>query len=63
MTNDECMELINEWLIIAKEIGDMNLNRVEFDQKKHDELMERLDIIKEQVEKYHTEMKAKLKKD
>ena len=27
MTGDKAVELINEWLNLAKEVGDMNLNR------------------------------------
>jgi hypothetical protein len=32
MTEDKAIELINEWLELAKEVGDMNLNRMEFDE-------------------------------
>ena len=28
MTEDRAVELINEWLKLAKEVGDMNLNRM-----------------------------------
>lgn len=28
MTGDKAVELINEWLNLAKEVGDMNLNRM-----------------------------------
>ena len=31
MTGDKAVELITEWLNLAKEIGDMNLNRMEYD--------------------------------
>lgn len=30
MTGDKAVELINEWLNLAKEVGDMNLNRMEY---------------------------------
>lgn len=30
MTGDKAVELINEWLNLAKEVGDMNLNRIEY---------------------------------
>ena len=33
MTGDKAVELINEWLNLAKEIGDMNLNRMEYDEE------------------------------
>lgn len=32
MTGDKAVELINEWLNLAKEVGDMNLNRMEYDE-------------------------------
>lgn len=35
MTGDKAVELINEWLNLAKEIGDMNLNRMEYDEERY----------------------------
>jgi hypothetical protein len=35
MTGDKAVELINEWLNLAKEVGDMNLNRMEYDEEKY----------------------------
>ena len=35
MTGDKAVELINEWLNLAKEVGDMNLNRMEYDSSKY----------------------------
>ena len=34
MTGDKAVELINEWLNLAKEVGDMNLNRMEYDEER-----------------------------
>lgn len=33
MTEDRAVELINEWLNLAKDVGDMNLNRMEYDEQ------------------------------
>lgn len=33
MTEDKAVELINEWLELAKEVSDMNLNRMEYDEE------------------------------
>lgn len=33
MNEDKAIQLINEWLELAKEVGDMNLNRTEFNEK------------------------------
>ena len=35
MTGDKAVELINEWLNLAKEVGDMNLNRMEYDEERY----------------------------
>ena len=32
---DMAVELINEWLNLAKEVGDMNLNRMEYDEERY----------------------------
>lgn len=39
MTEDKAIELINEWLELAKEVGDMNLNRMEFDEDRYNYAM------------------------
>ena len=33
MTEDRAVELINEWLNLAKDVGDMNLNRMNMTKK------------------------------
>ena len=40
MTGDEAVELINEWLNLAKEVSDMNLNRVEYDEDRYNFAMD-----------------------
>ena len=45
MTGDKAVELINEWLNLAKEIGDMNLNRMEYDEERYNYAMDRMDVI------------------
>ncbi len=42
MTGDKAVELINEWLNLAKEVGDMNLNR--------------MDVIRQEINDYHEHM-------
>lgn len=56
INEDKAMELINEWLSLAKEVGDMNLNRMEFDENRYNYAMERIDVIREEIEKYHDQM-------
>lgn len=53
MTGDKAVELINEWLNLAKEIGDMNLNRMEYD-----ELPKLIDFLKTQEQRGHFFSKA-----
>lgn len=53
MTDDRAVELINEWLGLAKEIGDMNLNRMVFDRDRYNYAMNRIEEIREQVEVYN----------
>lgn len=53
MTGDEAVELINEWLNLAKEVGDMNLNRMEFDEDRYEYAMKRMDVIREKINEYH----------
>lgn len=56
MTADEAVELINEWLNLAKEVGDMNLNRMEFDEDRYEYAMKRMDVIREKINEYHEQM-------
>lgn len=53
MTADEAVALINEWLNLAKEVGDMNLNRMEFDEDRYEYAMKRMDVIREKINEYH----------
>ena len=46
MTEDEAVTLINEWLNLAKEVGDMNLNRMEYDEDRYNYAMDRMDVIR-----------------
>ena len=56
MSEDKAVELINEWLSLAKEVGDMNLNRIEFDETRYEYAMDRMDVIREKIQKYHEQM-------
>lgn len=58
MTDDGAVELINEWLELAKEVGDMNLNRMEFDENRYNYAMNRIEEIREQVESYNKKMRG-----
>jgi hypothetical protein len=58
MTEDKAIELINEWLELAKEVGDMNLNRMEFDEDRYNYAMNRIEEIREQVEVYNQKMRG-----
>lgn len=58
MTEDKVVELINEWLELAKEVGDMNLNRMEFDEDRYNYAMNRIEEIREQVETYNQKMRG-----
>lgn len=49
MTGDKAVELINEWLNLAKEIGDMNLNRMEYDEERYNYAMDRMDVIRQEI--------------
>jgi len=53
MSEDKAVELINEWLELAKEVGDMNLNRIEYDENQYEYAMKRMDEIREKVQEYH----------
>lgn len=46
MTEDRAVELINEWLKLAKEVGDMNLNRMEYDEERYNYAMDRMNVIR-----------------
>lgn len=59
MTADEAVALINEWLELAKEVGDMNLNRMEFDEERYNYAMERMDVIRKEINDYHEKMNKK----
>ena len=56
MTADEAVALINEWLELAKEVGDMNLNRVEYDEDRYEYAMDRMDVIRQEINDYHEQM-------
>ena len=56
MTADEAVALINEWLELAKEVGDMNLNRMEFDEDRYEYAMKRMDDIRQMVNEYHEQI-------
>lgn len=59
MTGDQAVELINEWLELAKEVGDMNLNRIKYDENRYEYAMKRMDVIREKIQKYHEQMNKK----
>lgn len=56
MTEDKAVELINEWLELAKEVSDMNLNRVEYDENRYEYAMDRMDVIRKEIQEYHEQM-------
>ena len=56
MTGDKAVELINEWLNLAKEVGDMNLNRMELDEDRYEYAMKRMDVIRKEVNEYKIKM-------
>lgn len=59
MTGDEAVALINEWLSLAKEVGDMNLNRMEYDEDRYNYAMDRMDVIRKKIQEYHEQMNKK----
>lgn len=59
MTGDEAVELINEWLNLAKEVSDMNLNRIEYDEDRYNFAMDRMDVIRKKIQEYHEQMNKK----
>lgn len=56
MNGDKAIQLINEWLNLAKEVGDMNLNRIEYDETRYNFAMQRIEEIKAKVEEYNEHM-------
>lgn len=56
MSEDKAVELINEWLNLAKEVSDMNLNRMEYDEERYEHAMERMDVIRKMINEYHENM-------
>lgn len=56
MTGDKAVELINEWLNLAKEVGDMNLNRIEYDETRYNYAMDRMDVIRQKINEYHEQL-------
>ena len=56
MTGDEAVALINEWLELAKEVGNMNLNRIEYDEDRYNFAMDRMDEIRKKIQEYHEQM-------
>lgn len=59
MTADEAVALINEWLELAKEVSDMNLNRMEYDEERYEYAMDRMDVIRKKIQEYHKQMNKK----
>lgn len=59
MTEDNEVELINEWLELAKEVSDMNLNRMEYDEERYEYAMDRMDVIRKKIQEYHEQMNKK----
>lgn len=59
MTEDKAVELINEWLELAKEVSDMNLNRMEYDEERYEYAMDRMDVIRKKIQEYHEQMNKK----
>ena len=56
MTEDRAVELINEWLNLAKDVGDMNLNRMEYDEERYNYAMDRMNVIRQKINEYHEHM-------
>lgn len=59
MTGDQAVTLINEWLELAKEVGDMNLNRMEYDEDRYNFAMDQMDVIRKKIQEYHEQMNKK----
>lgn len=56
MNEDKAVQLINEWLELAKEVGDMNLNRMDYDETRYNKAIQRIEEIRVQVEEYNKRM-------
>ena len=56
VTEDCAVALINEWLELAKEVGDMSLNRIEYDEDRYEYAMARMDVIRKAINDYHDQM-------
>lgn len=61
MTEDKAVELINEWLNLAKEVGDMNLNHMEYDETRYNYAMDRMNVIRQEINDYHKQMFSEAK--
>ena len=61
MTEDRALDLINEWLNLAKEVGDMNLNRMEYDKERYNYTMDRMNVIRQEINDYHEQMFSEAK--
>lgn len=61
MTEDRAVELINEWLNLAKEVGNMNLNRMEYDEERYNYAMDRMNVIRQEINDYHEQMFSEAK--
>lgn len=56
MTDDKAVALINEWLNLAKDVGDMNLNRMECDEERYNYAMDRMNVIRQKINDYYEQM-------
>lgn len=61
MTEDRAVDLFNEWLNLAKEVGDMNLNHMEYDEERYNYAMDRMNVIRQEINDYHEQMFSEAK--
>lgn len=61
MTDDKAVALINEWLNLAKDVGDMNLNRTEYDEERYNYAMDRMNVIRQKINEYHGQLFSEAK--
>lgn len=61
MTEDRAVELINKWLNLAKDVGDMNLNRMEYGEERYNYAMDRMNVIRQEINDYHEQMFSEAK--
>lgn len=61
MTDDKAVALINEWLNLAKDVGDMNLNYMEYDEERYNYAMDRMNVIRKEINEYHEQMFSEAK--